>query len=423
MVQHQHAQVGAPTRARSASMRTRFLFERGERYACPGISSESRGVPLRLPARLDLAVRRRRELRLRAVRDGALRPRERRHAASRPAPTSAGRSRRTCGWPRRSIPTSARWRATSWSSISRRSRPCSPTSGRSSPRTRASSICARRPTASSSTRAASAPRRTIFSAGSSDIDVALKLTGTADSLVYGAFRGPGETTTSDDVGRLFAATRVALPLEHARVGYLGTWTDHPFLDRDALVNAVDYEVTPNDWWRVSGQVIRSDIGTPGSTSQAFGVQRSPPDTAATRRGCRRTSTAPRRSRHTLKLLYIDDQFDLNDLGYMERNSLRQVEWETQPPGRRRPRGPRQRRDASVCTPTIARTRRASACSRALQLSRDVQYASNWSAYEELRYLTSGVDDLISRGNGPVQLDDRAAAPTSTPPRRASATGS
>ena len=32
--------------------------------------------------------------------------------------------------------------------------------------------------------------------------------------------------------------------------------------------------------------------------------------------------------HTLKLLYIDDRFDLNDLGYMERNSLKQVEWET-----------------------------------------------------------------------------------------------
>jgi hypothetical protein len=39
----------------------------------------------------------------------------------------------------------------------------------------------------------------------------------------------------------------------------------------------------------------------------------------------------------------------------------------------------------------------------------VQYSSSWNAYEELRYLTSGVDDLISRGNGPVQLDERAGA--------------
>src|SRR5690606_25999518 len=35
-------------------------------------------------------------------------------------------------------------------------------------------------------------------------------------------------------------------------------------------------------------------------------------------------------------------------------------------------------------------------------------ASAWRSYQELRYVTSGVDDLISRGNGPVQLDARTA---------------
>jgi hypothetical protein len=114
-----------------------------------------------------------------------------------------------------------------------------------------------------------------LSAGSSDIDVAVKLTGTARSLVYGAFLAE-ESDYQHDLGRLFAATRIALPLEHARIGYLGTWTDHPFLDRDALVNAIDYEVTPNDWWRVSGQVIRSDIGHAGPDIAPFAVQQSPP---------------------------------------------------------------------------------------------------------------------------------------------------
>ena len=32
--------------------------------------------------------------------------------------------------------------------------------------------------------------------------------------------------------------------------------------------------------------------------------------------------------HTLKALHVDDGFDLNDLGYMERNALEQIEWET-----------------------------------------------------------------------------------------------
>jgi hypothetical protein len=235
-------------------------------------------------------------------------------------------------------------------------------------------------------------------AGSSDIDMALKLTGTANSLVYGAFVAQ-EADYHDDIGRLFAATRVALPLTNARVGYLGTWTDHPFLEREALVNAIDYEVTPNDWWRLSGQVIRSDIDAAGYEAWLqTDFNRSAPLS------------------HTLKLLYIDDRFDLNDLGYMERNSLRQVEWETT----RRVPGARQGRVNGESQRLYAYYRENEAGQRLpsrLQLSRTVQYASNWNAYEELRYVTSGVDDLISRGNGPVQLDDRASAYFDTTSRR------
>ena len=57
------------------------------------------------------------------------------------------------------------------------------------------------------------------SAGSSDIDAALKLTGTAGSLVYGAFVAQ-EDEYDQDLGRRFAAARLALPFEHARLGYL-----------------------------------------------------------------------------------------------------------------------------------------------------------------------------------------------------------
>jgi hypothetical protein len=246
-----------------------------------------------------------------------------------------------------------------------------------------------------------------LSAGSSDIDVAVKLTGTARSLVYGAFLAE-ESDYQDDIGRLFAATRIALPLEHARIGYLGTWTDRPFLDRDALVNAIDYELTPNDWWRVSGQVVRTDIGHAGLDIQTFGVQQSPPDTSGYEAWLQTDFNRSAPLTHTLKLLYIDDRFDLNDLGYMERNSLRQVEWETN----RRVGGAREGRVNGETQRLYAYYRENAEGQRLqsrLQLSRTVQYASNWSAYEELRYVTSGVDDLISRNNGPVQFDDRGSA--------------
>ena len=155
------------------------------------------------------------------------------------------------------------------------------------------------------------------SAGSSDIDVALKLTGTANSLVYGAFVAQ-ERDYRDDFGRLFAAARVALPLEHARVGYLGTWTDHPLLDRDALGE--------RDRLRADAERLVARRRGRSSAPTSSAGRRASTDGYEAWLQTDFNRSAP--LTHTLKLLYIDDQFDLNDLGYMERNSLRQVEWET-----------------------------------------------------------------------------------------------
>jgi Domain of unknown function (DUF5916) len=246
------------------------------------------------------------------------------------------------------------------------------------------------------------------SAGSSDIDAALKLTGTARSLVYGAFVAQ-EDDYDQDLGRVFAAARIALPLEHARFGYLSTWTDRPFLDRDAFVNAVDYELTPNDWWRVSGQVIRSDIST--SQGGVFAVGGGTPrlsdvGTSGHEAWLQTDFNRSAPISHTLKLLYIDDDFAMNDLGYMERNSLRQVEWET---NRRVADTGRVSGETQRLYMFYRENGLGERLQSRVQVSRDVQYASVWSAYQELRYVTSGVDDQISRGNGPVNLDARIGA--------------
>lgn len=246
------------------------------------------------------------------------------------------------------------------------------------------------------------------SAASADIDAALKLTGTAGSLVYGGFVAQ-EDDYRNGPGRMFAATRFALPMENARVGYLGTWTDRPFLDRDALVNSFDYELSPGDDWRISGQVIRSDIGKSGAgllSNVARGTEpsRIEIDTHGYESWLQADFNRSSPLMHTLKLLYIDDTFDMNDLGYMERNALKQVEWETN------------HRVASSSGRVSGETQRLYTFYREntdgqrlqsrFSLSRDVSYASAWKAFQELRYVSSGVDDLISRDNGPVRLEDR-----------------
>lgn len=233
-------------------------------------------------------------------------------------------------------------------------------------------------------------------AGSADIDAAVKLTGTARSLTYGAFVAQEDDYRSD-VGRLFAATRLALPLERSRLGYLGSWVDRPFLDRSALVNSVDYEYSPSESWRLSGQLTRSDI------TQGVGDQRS--RTHGYQGWLQADFNVDAPLSHTLKLLQIDDTFDINDLGYMERNSLRQLELDSirRVGGSGVLNGQTQRfwawyreNDAGERLP-----------SRILY-SHELHFANTWRAYMDVRYITSGVDDRLSRGNGPVEIEGRSA---------------
>ena len=233
---------------------------------------------------------------------------------------------------------------------------------------------------------------------SSDIDGAVKLTGNTGSLAYGAFVAE-EDDFSHDIGRRFAATRLSLPFEHARIGHLATWTERPTLDRDALVNAVDMEVSPNEWWRVAGQAIRSDIEQAGVRTDGY--------EAWLQADFNRTSPLT----HTLKLLYIDRQFDMNDLGYMERNSLQQVEWETFRRVAASSNGSRVSGETQRLYLAYRENLDGQRLQSRVQVSRDVQFRSAWRAYEELRYIPSGVDDVISRGHGPVRLQQRFGAYT------------
>jgi Domain of unknown function (DUF5916) len=227
--------------------------------------------------------------------------------------------------------------------------------------------------------------------GSSDINAALKVTGNAGAIAYGAFAAQESGYQSGD-GRLFAAARVAWPTQFGRFGYISTYTEHPYLDRRAAVNGFDFDIAKSASSRTSGQIVRSDITTAGDGSSGWlawieqDFNRSAPLSVA------------------LKALYIDRVFDMNDLGYLERNSLRQVEVDTNyrhAPTNLAVSGESDRlylqyreNDLGELLPSRA------------QVARKVTYSSGWAWQLDARYASSGVDDLISRGNGDVKLPAR-----------------
>ena len=221
---------------------------------------------------------------------------------------------------------------------------------------------------------------------------------------------------------MFAATRVALPLERARIGYLGTWTDHPFLDRDALINAVDFELTPNDWWRVSGQAIRSDIGHAGvGDIAAFGAP-------AQRAGYQRLRGVAADGLQPLLAADAHAEAAVHRRPLRpERSRLHGAQLAApgrmgdQPPRRRRPRGPHQRRDPAPVH-LLPRECRGPAPAVALAAVAD-------RGLREQLECVPGAALRHQRCRRPAFARQRAGAArrpreraTSTPPRRASATG-
>jgi len=148
-----------------------------------------------------------------------------------------------------------------------------------------------------------------------DIDAALKVTGSARGLSWGTLAAL-ESDHADDLGSLFLAQRVQRPGETLSLGWLGTWTDRPFLAREALVNAVDATWRPGPEVLLTAQAIASSIDAPDGAGDGTG-------------GWVRLDLTPSaRLRHQLEATHFGAALDFSDMGFQRRASLNEAEWTT-----------------------------------------------------------------------------------------------
>jgi hypothetical protein len=150
----------------------------------------------------------------------------------------------------------------------------------------------------------------------SDIIGAAKYTGLAGALEYGGFAAV-ENDSSEAQGRKFFVGRTRYKTSTLSLGYLGTYTDRPTLARNAAVHALDFEWLPLQALSFNGQIIgtsvRQDSVAGGKRVNGFGTTV-------------QASYAPGGIwEQYLRLVWLDRNYDINDLGYMERNSLHQIE--------------------------------------------------------------------------------------------------
>ena len=231
-----------------------------------------------------------------------------------------------------------------------------------------------------------------------DIDGAVKLNGNVGRLDYGLLSAV-ENDYGDDIGRAFAGTRLRYASGGMTLGYLGTWVDRPFLDRSARVHTGDFIWRPNSQLMLQGQVIASLVDqlaedTAGDGEILLAVYTPSPDW-----------------QHELGLTHYSGTLDFNDMGFQQRASVNRASYLIS--RRFRTFDPGDARAGVVwrVRPELRYNDSGERLGNYLGVFRESRQRSG-SIFNTLLEVTgAGVDDLISRGNGTVQMDARLVALT------------
>ena len=238
--------------------------------------------------------------------------------------------------------------------------------------------------------------------GISAISAALKVNGSFGKLGYGLLAA----SEDEEAGRDFYAARLQYPLtDQLNLGWLSTYTERPFLDKTASVHAFDATWQPTDELVVNGQVLASFIKQGQLATDDSGAW------------IRINWTPSPAWTYELEATHFGPRLTFNDLGYQRRTSLNELE---------------------VAALYVHNAQSADALVRSSQWGIELQARSNdrgdrlptWLIFRN-RYdmrrgerisiiasaISTGSQDLISRGNGLWQSSDRYRVDTLLSSRR------
>jgi hypothetical protein len=236
--------------------------------------------------------------------------------------------------------------------------------------------------------------------GATDVLAGAKFTGDNGRSEYGLFTAV-EEDSSEAQGRDYLAARWHRKFGVASIGYLGTYARHPTIDRDAEVHSIDFDSIFGRDLILNVQAITTDIHDPALASAPSGNDG---------RGFGTWATLQYQPggiwQEALRLTWLDRDFNINDFGYMERASIRQVNSETYRYKRSYP-------DSSVLATTnwhLNLNLRYNDFNEQLpgngELGYYWQFKSGDGIYAYYYGESSGIDDLLLRGNGNVRLPAR-----------------
>jgi hypothetical protein len=223
--------------------------------------------------------------------------------------------------------------------------------------------------------------------GAADISAAVKLNGSVGSTSYGVLAA----NEDGPAGRFFGAARLTHDFGEQSLGMLLTRVDRPWLDRDATVLGVDHHWRPTPQLTVATNLVGSDILQSGKHTRDGGatvlVDQEMGD------GWRQQWMG----------MHFGDELQVNDFGYLARNSLNYGHWEVR------------KRNTSLAADSAYSSHdwqfRIDALDndhglrlrRQLRIVRDSDLRNGARENVELNINSAGWDDLLTRGFGALFL--------------------
>jgi len=227
----------------------------------------------------------------------------------------------------------------------------------------------------------------------SDITFASKYLNTSQSLDLGAMFVQ-EDDGSDHKGKQFSSVRWLTKHDDGYLGQIINWVDRPTINRSTLTSAIDFGYWFNDL-SIDGKVVFSDVDDRVS-SQGWGSE------------IKLSYQASRQWETKAAIRWFDDGIDLNDMGYLSRNNYRALELSSDyfllP----------QSKALGVAefnlhtSAEITNNGEGKGLPQHYSAKLTSRTFGNYKVITNIDYSSSGIDDLITRGNGDAQLNSRQA---------------
>ncbi len=224
--------------------------------------------------------------------------------------------------------------------------------------------------------------------GLGDIVAALKLNGSLGNTKFGLF-GADE---ADSAGRTFAAARVVRDFSKQNLGLLATYVERPFLDRTATVVGIDHNWRPTPRWNVRTRFIGSDISRSAADMAGEHVR----DTGATLWADYEMDHGWRQQ---VIAMHFGNELEMNDAGYLSRNSTNYLHWQVNRRFTELPAGSRYASKAWRARVTTNYNDHGQLSSHQFRLSRESRLRNGSYEYAQINVFSAGYNDLLTRGNG------------------------